>query len=120
MSANDWWKRAVFIRFTRAASPTVTAMASELRGIIEKLDYLQWLGIDAIWLSPTSRRRRPIVAMMSPIIAMSRPNMARWTTFASCWRVPMHGDEGGARSGDEPQLGGTSVVPSQSPPRSAL
>ena len=29
-----------------------TAGVGDLRGLIDRLDYLQWLGIDALWLSP--------------------------------------------------------------------
>ncbi|MCB0077726.1 MAG: alpha-glucosidase [Anaerolineales bacterium] len=53
MSANDWWKRAVFYQiYPRSFADSDGDGIGDLRGIIEKLDYLQWLGIDAIWLSP--------------------------------------------------------------------
>ena len=40
-------------RSTSAASPTATTTASgDFRGLTEKLDYLQWLGVDCIWLLP--------------------------------------------------------------------
>ena len=38
---------------TRAPSRTATATASATsRGIIERADYLPWLGVDAVWISP--------------------------------------------------------------------
>ena len=49
----DWYKSAVFYEvLVRAfATPTATAPATS-RGLIEKLDYLQWLGVDCLWLPP--------------------------------------------------------------------
>ena len=42
-----------FTRSTRAVSPTATAMVSAIcEGIIERLDYVASLGVDAIWISP--------------------------------------------------------------------
>jgi maltose alpha-D-glucosyltransferase / alpha-amylase len=49
----QWYKRAVFyevlIRGFQDASGDGTG---DLRGLISRLDYLQWLGIDCIWLLP--------------------------------------------------------------------
>ena len=40
-------------RSTSAASPTATATASATSvGLTERLDYLEWLGVDCIWLLP--------------------------------------------------------------------
>jgi len=48
-----WYKRAVFyevlIRGFRDVNGDGTG---DLRGLTEKLDYLQWLGVDCIWLLP--------------------------------------------------------------------
>ena len=41
-------------RSTRAPSATRTATAiGDLRGITARLDHLEWLGVDGIWLNPT-------------------------------------------------------------------
>ncbi|CAN5454682.1 maltose alpha-D-glucosyltransferase [soil metagenome] len=49
----DWYKHAIFyevvIRGFRDASGDGTG---DIRGLIEKLDYLQWLGVDCLWLLP--------------------------------------------------------------------
>ena len=49
----DWYKTAVFyevlVRSFRDANADGTG---DFRGLIEKLDYLQWLGVDCIWLLP--------------------------------------------------------------------
>jgi maltose alpha-D-glucosyltransferase/alpha-amylase len=48
-----WFKRAVFYEIhTRGFFDASQDGSGDLRGIQEKLDYLQWLGIDCIWLLP--------------------------------------------------------------------
>ena len=48
-----WWKEAVFYQiYPRSFYDTNGDGIGDLRGIIEKLDYLKDLGIDAIWMSP--------------------------------------------------------------------
>ena len=48
-----WYQRAVFYEVSSGVSrtPTATAPATS-RGLIEKLDYLEWLGVDCLWLLP--------------------------------------------------------------------
>jgi maltose alpha-D-glucosyltransferase / alpha-amylase len=48
-----WFKHAVFYEIhTRAFFDGNDDGSGDLRGVAEKLDYLQWLGIDCIWLLP--------------------------------------------------------------------
>ena len=48
-----WWKEAVFYQiYPRSFYDTNGDGIGDLRGIIEKLDYLKDLGINALWLSP--------------------------------------------------------------------
>jgi maltose alpha-D-glucosyltransferase/alpha-amylase len=48
-----WFKHAVFYEIhTRAFFDGNDDGSGDLRGVTEKLDYLQWLGIDCIWLLP--------------------------------------------------------------------
>ena len=48
-----WWKEAVFYQiYPRSFYDTNGDGIGDLRGIIEKLDYLKDLGVDAIWMSP--------------------------------------------------------------------
>ena len=50
---HKWWKEAVFYQiYPRSFYDTNGDGIGDLRGIIEKLDYLKDLGVDAIWLSP--------------------------------------------------------------------
>ena len=48
-----WFKTAVFYEIhTRAFFDANGDGSGDFRGLIEKLDYLQWLGVDCIWLLP--------------------------------------------------------------------
>ncbi len=48
-----WWKEAVFYQiYPRSFKDSNGDGIGDLRGIIEKLDYLKELGINAIWCSP--------------------------------------------------------------------
>jgi maltose alpha-D-glucosyltransferase/alpha-amylase len=48
-----WFKTAVFYEIhTRAFFDGNGDGSGDFRGLIEKLDYLQWLGIDCVWLLP--------------------------------------------------------------------
>jgi alpha-glucosidase len=49
----EWWKRSVFYQiFPRSFQCSDGDGEGDLPGIIARLDYLVWLGIDAVWLSP--------------------------------------------------------------------
>jgi maltose alpha-D-glucosyltransferase / alpha-amylase len=49
----DWYRKAVFYEvMVRSFKDSNSDGFGDLRGLIEKLDYLQWLGIDAVWLPP--------------------------------------------------------------------
>jgi maltose alpha-D-glucosyltransferase/alpha-amylase len=49
----DWYRTAVFYEvMIRSFSDSDGSGSGDLRGLIERLDYLQWLGIDCLWLPP--------------------------------------------------------------------
>ena len=49
----QWYKRAVFYEvLIRGFGDSNDDGTGDIRGLIERLDYLQWLGIDCIWLLP--------------------------------------------------------------------
>jgi alpha-glucosidase len=49
-----WWHGAVLYQiYVRSWQDTNDDGYGDLRGIIERLDHLSWLGLDGIWLSPT-------------------------------------------------------------------
>jgi maltose alpha-D-glucosyltransferase/alpha-amylase len=48
-----WYKRAVFYEvLIRGFNDSNDDGTGDIRGLTEKLDYLQWLGVDCIWLLP--------------------------------------------------------------------
>jgi alpha-glucosidase len=48
-----WWKDGVLYQiYPRSYMDTNGDGVGDLRGIIERLDHLQWLGVDGIWLDP--------------------------------------------------------------------
>ena len=48
-----WWKSAVFYQiYPKSFQDTTGTGVGDINGIISRLDYLQQLGIDGIWLSP--------------------------------------------------------------------
>lgn len=51
--AHAWWKEAVFYQiYPRTFMDSNKDGIGDIRGMIDKLDYLKSLGIDALWLSP--------------------------------------------------------------------
>lgn len=52
MSEQHWRKSVVYQIYPKSFNDTTGNGEGDLRGIIEKLDYLQFLGVDYIWLTP--------------------------------------------------------------------
>ena len=49
----SWWEQAVVYQiYPRSFQDSNGDGIGDLHGIIERLDYLAWLGVDAFWLSP--------------------------------------------------------------------
>jgi alpha-glucosidase len=58
LDSRVWWRDGVFYQiYPRSFADSNGDGIGDLRGIIERLDHLQWLGIDGIWINPV---------MMSP------------------------------------------------------
>jgi alpha-glucosidase len=48
-----WWQRGVVYQiYPRSFLDSDGDGAGDLRGIVSRLDYLEWLGVDAVWISP--------------------------------------------------------------------
>jgi len=48
-----WWKSGLLYQiYPRSFADSGADGIGDLQGIIDRLDYLHWLGVDAIWLSP--------------------------------------------------------------------
>src|SRR5688572_13200862 len=48
-----WWQTGIIYQiYIRSFKDTNGDGIGDIRGVIQQLDYLTWLGIDAIWLTP--------------------------------------------------------------------
>ncbi|EGQ3973572.1 alpha,alpha-phosphotrehalase [Staphylococcus pseudintermedius] len=52
MVRQDWKKSVVYQIYPKSFNDTTSNGEGDLKGIIEKLDYLQFLGVDYLWLTP--------------------------------------------------------------------
>ena len=50
---HQWWQHAVFYEiYPRSFADADNNGTGDINGITSKLDYLRWLGVDAVWLTP--------------------------------------------------------------------
>lgn len=55
MKTNEWWRRAVVYQiYPQSFNDTNNDGIGDLRGIIEKLDYIKSIGVNTLWLTPFS------------------------------------------------------------------
>lgn len=66
----DFSNKIVYQIYPKSFRDTNGDGVGDLSGVIEKLDYLQNLGVDYLWLTPFFRRRKMIMDMMWQITAM--------------------------------------------------
>jgi alpha-glucosidase len=53
-----WWEKGTIYQiYPRSFYDANGDGVGDLPGITQKLDYLKWLGVDAVWLSPIYPRR---------------------------------------------------------------
>ena len=53
MSEQPWWQKAVIYQiYPRSFQDSNGDGIGDLKGILDRVDHLSWLGIDAIWISP--------------------------------------------------------------------
>jgi alpha-glucosidase len=51
---DPWWQRALIYQvYPRSYADSNGDGIGDLQGLISRLDHLEWLGVDAVWLSPT-------------------------------------------------------------------
>lgn len=50
---SSWWERGVIYQiYPRSFADAGGDGVGDLPGIISRLDYLEWIGLDVVWLSP--------------------------------------------------------------------
>src|SRR3954466_3966341 len=50
---HEWWQRGIIYQiYPRSFADSNRDGVGDLTGILGQLDYLEWLGIDAVWISP--------------------------------------------------------------------
>ena len=51
----QWWQSGVFYQiYPRSFMDSNGDGVGDIQGVIERLDHLEWLGVDAVWLNPTT------------------------------------------------------------------
>src|SRR5438477_1134378 len=51
-----WWQRAVIYQIAvKSFQDSNSDGIGDLRGLMDRIDHLTWLGIDAVWLTPIQR-----------------------------------------------------------------
>jgi alpha-glucosidase len=54
-AGRPWWQRAVLYQaYVRSFADSDGDGVGDLRGLAGRLDYLRWLGVDGVWLSPVT------------------------------------------------------------------
>src|SRR5690348_15400593 len=67
-----WWQRAVVYEIAPISFQDSDGDGKgDFRGLINRIDYLEWLGIDVVWLTPVFRSPMLDFGMTLPISATS-------------------------------------------------
>ncbi len=91
-TAKPWWKGAVLYHvYVRSFYDSDGDGQGDLPGVLAKLDYIQSLGVDGIWLSPITPRRTATGAMTSPTSRASRPTTEPGRPAGAAGRRPTRG-----------------------------
>lgn len=79
----DWWKKAVVYQiYPRSFQDSNGDGIGDIPGMIQRLPYLQKLGIDCIWLSPVCKSPQVITDMIFQIIRMLIKCSAVWRIWS--------------------------------------
>src|SRR3954451_12763737 len=90
-----WYKDAILYELhVRAFRDSDGDGIGDFRGLIERLDYLQDLGVTALWLLQFYPSPCAMMATMWRIIQMCTPTMGPCLTISSCCGKPTSGASG--------------------------
>ena len=94
---DGWWRSGLLYQiYVRSFADSDGDGVGDLRGVIDRLDYLSWLGVDGIWLSPiTPSPNADWGYDVSDYRVCARRITGPWPISTSWWRRP---NVGGSRS----------------------
>jgi Alpha amylase, catalytic domain len=76
--ALPWWQSGVIYQvYPRSFKDSNGDGIGDLQGIIDKLDYLSWLGVDAMWISPFYPSPMANFILKDPLLRDNPPNQRR-------------------------------------------
>ena len=111
-----WFKTAVFYElYVRSFYDSNADGYGDFRGLTEKLDYLEWLGIDCIWLLPFYQSPLRDGGYDISDFYSILPEYGNLNDFRVFLEVARARNKGSRRHGHEPHLGSASLVPRCSP-----
>jgi oligo-1,6-glucosidase len=88
----SWWKEAIVYQiYPRSFADSNGDGIGDLRGILSRLDYLQRLGVDVLWLSPIYRSPNDDNGYDIADYRKSWPSSGRSRTSTTCSTKPTGG-----------------------------
>ena len=79
MEEKKWWKEAVVYQiYPRSFQDSNGDGIGDIPGIISRLDYLKWLGVDAVWLCPVYDSPNADMGYDIRDYEKSCPNLGQW------------------------------------------
>jgi hypothetical protein len=86
-SGTAWWQHGIVYQiYPRSFQDSNGDGIGDLPGILDRLDYLAGLGVDAVWISPIYPSPMKDSAMTSRISPASTRCSARWNSSTGCWK----------------------------------
>ena len=88
MEEHTWWKEAVVYQiYPRSFKDSNGDGIGDLRGVIEKLDYLKELGVDVIWMSPCYKSPNDDNGYDISDYRAIMDGLEPWKTSGKCWKA---------------------------------
>ncbi len=80
-----WWQRGVIYQiYPRSYQDSNGDGIGDLPGIVRRLDYVQQLNVDAVWLSPIYPSPMMTSVTTLPTTSASTLSSAQWKTSTGC------------------------------------